>query len=45
MTAAFLIASLLLFLAMRMPVAMALGLASVLTLSLFGDQTLLSLAQ
>ena len=45
MTAAFLIGTLLLFLTLRMPVAIALGLSSVLTLSLFGDQTLLSLAQ
>jgi C4-dicarboxylate transporter DctM subunit len=44
-TAAFLLGTLLLFLALRMPVAISLGLASVLTLSLFGDQTLLSLAQ
>jgi C4-dicarboxylate transporter DctM subunit len=44
-TAAFLLGTLLLFLALRMPVAIALGLSSVLTLSLFGDQTLLSLAQ
>jgi C4-dicarboxylate transporter DctM subunit len=44
-TVAFLIGSLLLFLAIRMPVAIALGLSSVLTLSLFGDQSLLSLAQ
>ena len=45
MTIAFLIGTLLLFLAMRMPVAVSLGLSSVLTLLLFGDQTLLSLAQ
>ncbi len=45
MTVTFLIGSLLLLLAMRVPVAMSLGLASVLTLALFGDQTLLSLAQ
>jgi C4-dicarboxylate transporter, DctM subunit len=45
MTVAFLIGSLLLLLAIRVPVAMALGLSSVLTLSLFGDQSLLSLAQ
>ncbi len=45
MTAAFLIGTLLLFLVLRIPVAISLGLASVLTLSLFGDQTLLSLAQ
>ena len=45
MTVAFLIGTLLLFLALRIPVAISLGLASVLTLSLFGDQTLLSLAQ
>ena len=45
MTVAFLIGGLLLCLAIRMPVAIALGLSSVLTLSLFGDQTLLSLAQ
>jgi C4-dicarboxylate transporter DctM subunit len=44
-TAAFLIGALLVFLALRMPVAIALGLSSVLTLWLFGDQTLLSLAQ
>ena len=45
MTAAFLIGTLLLFLALRMPVAIALGLSSVSTLLLFGNQTLLSLAQ
>jgi C4-dicarboxylate transporter DctM subunit len=44
-TVGFLIASLLLLLALRIPVAIALGLSSVLTLSLFGDQTLLSMAQ
>jgi C4-dicarboxylate transporter DctM subunit len=44
-TAAFLIGALLVFLALRMPVAIALGLSSVLTLWLFGDHTLLSLAQ
>jgi C4-dicarboxylate transporter DctM subunit len=44
-TAAFLIGALLVFLVLRMPVAIALGLSSVLTLWLFGDQTLLSLAQ
>jgi C4-dicarboxylate transporter DctM subunit len=44
-TAAFLIGALLLFLALRMPVAIALGLSSVSTLLLFGNQTLLSLAQ
>jgi C4-dicarboxylate transporter DctM subunit len=44
-TAAFLIGALLVFLALRMPVAIALGLSSVLTLWLFGEQTLLSLAQ
>ena len=45
MTAAFLLGALFLFLALRVPVAIALGLASVSTLALFGDQTLLSLAQ
>ena len=45
MTVAFLIGTLLLFLALRLPVAISLGLSSVLTLSLFGDQSLLSLAQ
>jgi C4-dicarboxylate transporter DctM subunit len=44
-TATFLLGALLFFLALRMPVAIALGLSSVLTLWLFGDQTLLSLAQ
>lgn len=45
MTVAFLLGSLLLCLAIRVPVAIALGLSSVLTLSLFGNQSLLSLAQ
>jgi C4-dicarboxylate transporter DctM subunit len=45
MTVAFLIGTLLLFLALRVPVAVSLGLSSILTLLLFGDQTLLSLAQ
>lgn len=45
MTVAFLLGSLLLCLAIRVPVAIALGLSSVLTLSFFGDQSLLSLAQ
>ena len=45
MTVAFLLGSLLLLLALRVPVAIALGLSSVLTLSLFGHQSLLSLAQ
>ncbi|HEY7670708.1 MAG TPA: TRAP transporter large permease [Gammaproteobacteria bacterium] len=45
MTPVFLIGALLVFLALRMPVAIALGLSSVLTLWLFGEQTLLSLAQ
>ncbi|WP_428097141.1 TRAP transporter large permease [Candidatus Rariloculus sp.] len=45
MTVTFLIGALLVFLAMRVPVAISLGLASVLTLLLFGDQSLLSLAQ
>ena len=45
MTVAFLLGSLMLLLALRMPVAVALGLSSVLTLSLFGDQSLLALAQ
>lgn len=45
MTVAFLTGSLLLLLALRVPVAIALGLSSVLTLSLFGDQSLLALAQ
>ena len=45
MTVAFLLGSLLLLLAIRVPVAIALGLSSVLTLVLFGDQSLLSLAQ
>jgi C4-dicarboxylate transporter DctM subunit len=44
-TIAFLLGSLLLALAIRIPVAIALGLSSVLTLVLFGDQSLLSLAQ
>jgi C4-dicarboxylate transporter DctM subunit len=44
-TAAFLLGALFVFLALRIPIAISLGLASVLTLSLFGDQTLLSLAQ
>jgi C4-dicarboxylate transporter DctM subunit len=44
-TAAFLIGALLVFLVLRMPVAIALGLSSVLTLWLFGDQSLVSLAQ
>jgi C4-dicarboxylate transporter DctM subunit len=44
-TAAFLLGSLLALLAIRVPVANALGLSSVLTLSLFGDQSLLALAQ
>jgi C4-dicarboxylate transporter DctM subunit len=43
--AAFLVVSLLTLLAFRVPIAISLGLASILTLSLFGDQTLLSLAQ
>ena len=45
MTVTFLIGSLLVFLALRVPVAVALGLSSVLTLSFFGQQSLLSLAQ
>ena len=45
MTVAFLLGSLLLLLALRVPVAFSLGLASVLTLSLFGEQSLLALAQ
>jgi C4-dicarboxylate transporter DctM subunit len=45
MTVAFLVGVLLLLLAIRVPVAISLGLSSVLTLALFGDQTLLSLAQ
>ena len=45
MTVAFLLGSLLVCLAIGIPVAIALGLASVLTLMLFGDQSLLSLAQ
>jgi C4-dicarboxylate transporter DctM subunit len=45
MTAAFLIGTLLLLLALRVPVAVSLGLSSVLALLVFGDQTLLSLAQ
>jgi len=45
MTVACLIGTLLLCLALRIPVAMSLGLASVLTLMLFGSQSLLSLAQ
>jgi C4-dicarboxylate transporter DctM subunit len=44
-TVAFLLGSLLLCLAIRVPVAISLGLSSVLTLLLFGDQSLLSLAQ
>jgi C4-dicarboxylate transporter DctM subunit len=45
MTVSFLVGTLLLFLAIRVPVAISLGLSSVLTLFFFGDQTLLSLAQ
>jgi len=45
MTVAFLIGALLLLLALRVPVAVALGLSSVSTLSLFGNQSLLALAQ
>jgi C4-dicarboxylate transporter DctM subunit len=45
MTVVFLLGSLLLCLALRVPVAIALGLSSVLTLALFGDQSLLSLSQ
>jgi len=45
LTVAFLLGVLLVCLAIRVPVAMALGLASVLTLGLFGNQSLLSLAQ
>jgi len=45
MTVVFLLGSLLLFLVIRVPVAIALGLSSVLTLALFGNQSLLSLAQ
>ena len=45
MTIAMLIGTLLICLAIRIPVAIALGLASVLTLMLFGNQSLLSLAQ
>ena len=45
MTILFLLGSLLLCLTVRVPVAIALGLSSVLTLMLFGDQSLLSLAQ
>ncbi len=45
MTVGFLTGSLLLLLALRVPVAVALGLSSVLTLVLFGDQSLLALAQ
>lgn len=45
MTVVFLIGSLLACLAIRIPVAIALGLASVLTLMLFGNQSLLSLSQ
>jgi C4-dicarboxylate transporter DctM subunit len=44
-TVAFLLSALVLLLALRVPVAVALGLSSVLTLSLFGDQSLLALAQ
>jgi C4-dicarboxylate transporter DctM subunit len=44
-TSAFLLGTLLICLAIRVPVAIALGLSSVLTLSLFGNQSLLSLAQ
>jgi C4-dicarboxylate transporter DctM subunit len=42
---AFLVVSLLTLLAFRVPIAFSLGLSSILTLSLFGDQRLLSLAQ
>ena len=45
MTAAVLVGTLLLCLAIRIPVAISLGLSSVLTLMLFGNQSLLSLAQ
>lgn len=45
MTVAFLLGTLLLCLAIRVPVAIALGLSSVLTLVVFGDQSLLSLSQ
>lgn len=45
MTALFLLAALFVFLFVGVPVAVSLGLASVLTMLLFGDQTLLSSAQ
>jgi C4-dicarboxylate transporter DctM subunit len=44
-TAAFLLGSLLLLLLLRVPVAVSLGLSSVLTLVFFGNQSLLALAQ
>lgn len=45
MTALFLLASLFVFLFIGTPVAVSLGLASILTMLLFGDQSLLSSAQ
>ncbi len=45
MTALFLLAALFIFLFIGVPVAVSLGLASVLTMLLFGDQSLLSLSQ
>jgi C4-dicarboxylate transporter DctM subunit len=45
MTAAFLIAALFVLLLIRVPIAMSLGLASILTMLLFADQSLVALAQ
>src|SRR5690606_15807809 len=45
MTAAFLVAALLALLLLRVPIAIALGLSSIVTLLLFAEQTLVSLAQ
>ncbi len=45
MTALFLLGALLLLLLLRVPIAMSLGLASILTLLLFADESLVALAQ
>jgi len=45
MTAGFLIAALFVLLLIRVPIAMSLGLASILTMLLFADQSLVALAQ
>ena len=45
MTALFLLAALFVFLFVGVPVAISLGLASVLTMLFFGDQSLLSMSQ